>query len=242
MTCRPPMWSVLENVHLHLKWVYILFLITCPQIRIQSNCSIISSKTSAAFLNFCLDNLSIVISGNIEFTHSYYITVVVQLLSCVKLFGTLWSAARQAFLSFTISQSLLKLMSIESVLPSNQFILCCPLLLLPSIFPSIRVFTNELALLIGWPKYWGFKCSISPSSKYLWWISFRIFDLLADQGTLKTLLSQHISKASIFSAPPFSWSNSHNHTWLLEKPYLWLYGPLLAKWCLCFLICCLGLA
>ena len=110
-----------------------------------------------------------------------------------------WTAACQASLSFTISWSLLKLMSIESVMPSNHLILCHPLLLLPSIFPSIRVFSKELALCIRWPKYWSFSFSISPSSDYLGLISFRIdwFDLLAVQGTLKSLLQHHSSKASV---------------------------------------------
>ena len=126
--------------------------------------------------------------------------VVVQSLSCVRLFVTPWTAARQASLSFTVSQSLLKLMSLESVMPSNCFILCHPLLLLPSIFPSIRVFPSESALCIRWPKYWSFSFSISPTNEYSGLISFRIdwFDLLAVQGTLKSLLQHHSSKASIF--------------------------------------------
>ena len=114
----------------------------------------------------------------------------VQPLSCVRLFATPWTAARQASLSFTISRSLLKLISIESVMPSNHLILCCPLLLLPSIFPSIRVFSNESVLRIRWLKYWSFSFNISPSKEYSGLISFRIewFDLLAIQGTLKSLL------------------------------------------------------
>ena len=120
----------------------------------------------------------------------------VQSLLRVWLFVTPWTAARQASLSITKSQSLRKLMSIESVMPSNHLILCRPLLLLPSIFLGIRVFSNESVLCIRWPEYWGF--SISPSSEYLGLISFRTdwFDLLAVQGTLKSLL-QHSSKASI---------------------------------------------
>ena len=116
--------------------------------------------------------------------------VVVQLLSLVQLFMTPWTAARQASLSFTISQSLLKLMSIESVMPSNHLILCRPLLLLPSILPSIRVFSYESALCIKWPKYQSFSFSISPSNEHSGLISFRIdwFHLLAVQGTLKSLL------------------------------------------------------
>ena len=125
--------------------------------------------------------------------------VVVQLLSCVQLFVTPWTAAHQASLSFTVSRSLLKLMFTESMMPSNHLILCCPLLLLPSIFPTISVFTNELALHIRWPNYWSFSFSVSPSDEYLRLISFRIdcFNLLAVQGTLKSLLQHHSSKASI---------------------------------------------
>ena len=120
----------------------------------------------------------------------------VQLLSRVQLFATPWPAARQAFLSITNSWSLPKLMSIESVMPSNHLILCRPLLLPPSIFPSIRVFSNESALCIRWPKYWSFSFNISPSNEYSGLISFRIdwFDLLAVQGTLKSLLQYHSSK------------------------------------------------
>ena len=109
----------------------------------------------------------------------------------------------QTSLSFTVSQSLLKLMSVESVIPSNHLFLCCPLLLLPSIFPSIRVFSNESALGIRWPRYWSFSFSfsfsISPSNEYLGLISFRIdwFDLLAVQGTLKSLLQHHSSKSKL---------------------------------------------
>ena len=118
----------------------------------------------------------------------------VQLLSCVRLFRTLWSTARQASLSITNSWSLL-----TSVMPSNRLILCCPLLLQPSIFPSIRVFSNESALCIRWPKYWNFSFDTSPSNEYSGMISFRIdwFDLLAVQGTLKSALQHHNSKASI---------------------------------------------
>ena len=123
----------------------------------------------------------------------------VQSLSHDRLFVTLWTAARQTSLSITNSQSLFKLMSIKSVMPSNSLVLCRPLLLLPSIFPSIRVFSNESALCIRWPKYWSFSFSISTSNEYSGLISFRIdwFDLLAVQGTLKSLLQHHNSKASI---------------------------------------------
>ena len=123
-------------------------------------------------------------------TNKNSLLIVVQSLSRVRLFATSWTAAHQASMSFTISWSLLKLMSIESVMPSNHLILCCPLLLLPSIFPSNRVFSHESALCIKWPKYWSFSFSISPSNEYSGLISFRIdwFDLLAVQGTLKSLL------------------------------------------------------
>ena len=133
------------------------------------------------------------------------ITVAVQPFSHVWLFATPWTAACQASLSFTISWSLLKLMSIKLVMPSNHIILCHPLLLLPSIFPSIRVFSNESALCIRCPKYWSFSCSIRPSNEYSGLISFRIdwFDLLAIQGTLKHLLQHHNLKASILQCSAF---------------------------------------
>ena len=123
----------------------------------------------------------------------------VQSLTHVWLFATPWAAAHKASLSITNSSSLLKLISIVLVMPSNHVILCHPLLLLPSIFPSIRVFSKESVLWIRWPKYWSFSFSISPSNEYSGLISFRIdwFDLLAVQGTLKSLLQHHSSKASI---------------------------------------------
>ena len=125
----------------------------------------------------------------------------VQSLSHVQLFATPWTAARQASLSITNSWSLRKPMSITLVMPSNHLILCCPLLLPPSIFHSIRVFSNESALHIRWPKYWSFSFSISPSNENSGLISFRIdrLDLLAVQGTLKNLLQHHSSKASNLS-------------------------------------------
>ena len=131
--------------------------------------------------------------------------IVVQSLSRVLLFATPWTAAHQASLSFAISWSLLKLMCIESVMPSNHLIFCHPLLLVPSIFPSIRVFSNELALGIQWPKYWNFIFSISPSNEYSGLISFRNdwFDLLTVQGTLKSLLQHYNSKASILRSSAF---------------------------------------
>ena len=128
---------------------------------------------------------------------------------------TPWTTAHQASLSITNSWSLFKPMSIESVIPSNHLILCHPLLLLPSIFPSIRVFSNESALRIRWPKYWSFSISISPSNEYSGLISFRMdwLDLLAAQGTLKSLLQHHSSKASIFHHSAF-------FTVQLSHPYM----------------------
>ena len=127
------------------------------------------------------------------------------MLSHVRLFVTPWIAALQASLSITISQSLLKLMSIESVMPSNHLILCRPLLFLPSIFPRIRVFSNESVLCIGWPEYWGFSFSISSSNEYSGLIFFRMdwLDFLALRGTLKSLLQRHSSKASILRPSAF---------------------------------------
>ena len=129
--------------------------------------------------------------------HGFKGVVVVHSLSHVQLFVIPWTAACQASLSFIISQSLLKFTSIESVMPSNHLILCKPLLLLPSFFPSIRVFSSESVFHISWPKYWSF--SISPSNEYSGLISCRIdwFDILAVQGTLRSLLQHHSSKASI---------------------------------------------
>ena len=128
-----------------------------------------------------------------------------QSLSRVQLYETSLTAACQASLSITNFQNLLKLMSIESVMPSNHLMLCCPLLLPPSIFPSIRVFSNESAVHIRWSKYWSFRFSISPSNKYSALISFRIdwFDLLAVQGTLRSLLQHHSSKASVLLCSAF---------------------------------------
>ena len=126
-------------------------------------------------------------------------------LSHVLLFATPWNAACQACLSITNSRSLLKLMSIQSVMPSNHLIFCHPLLLLPSIFPSIRVFYKESVLHIRWPKYWSFSFSISPSNEYSGLISFRIdwLDLLTSQGTFKSLLHHHSSKVSILWCSAF---------------------------------------
>ena len=141
--------------------------------------------------------------------------MVVHLLSCVLLFVTPWTASHQASLSTTNSWSLLKLMSIRLVMPSNHLIFCHPLLFLPSIFPSIRVFSKELVLCIRWPKYWSFCFSISPFNEYSGLISFRTdwLDLLAVQGTLKSLLQHHSSKASILRHSAF-------FIVLLSHPYM----------------------
>ena len=155
----------------------------------------------------------------------------VQSLSRVWLFATLWIAARQASLSITNSQSSLKLLSIESVMPSSHLILCRPLLLLPPILPSIRVFSNESTLRMGWPKYWSFSFSIIPSKEHpglmflegIGWIS------LQSKGLSRVFSNTTVQKHQFFGAQLSSQSNSHIHTWPLEKPQSWLDGPLLAK-------------
>ena len=142
---------------------------------------------------------------NINVSNEHAYLKFTQSLSRVQLFATPWTAACEASLSITNSQSPPKPMSIESVMPSNHLILCHPLLLLPSIFSSIRVFSNESALPIRWPKYWSFNFNISPSNEYSGLISFRMdwLDLLTVQGTLKGLLQHHSSKASILLCSAF---------------------------------------
>ena len=154
----------------------------------------------------------------------------VQSLSHIRLFVTPWTAARQASLYIINSRSLPKLMSIESVMPFNHLILCRPLLFLPSIIPSIKVFSNESALIIRWPKHWSFSFNISPSNEHPGLIFFRLdwLDLFAGQGTLNSLLQHHSSKVSILWHSAL-WSNSHTYTWLSEKPLLWLHRPLLVR-------------
>ena len=156
-------------------------------------------------------------SESSSYNHS---VVVVQWLSCVWLFATPWTAACQAFLSFTISSSSLKLMSTESLMPSNHLIICCPLLLLPSVFPSIRLFSNESVLHIRWTKYWSFSFSISlPMTIQDWfllgltgWIS------LQSKGLSRVFSNTTVQKHQLFGTQPSLWSNSHIHTRLLEKP------------------------
>ena len=140
--------------------------------------------------------------------------------SCVWLFATPWTAAHQATLSITISWTLLKLMSTESVMPSNHLILCRPLLLLSSIFPSIRDFSNKSAFHTRWPKYWSFSFSISPSNEHPGLISFRWtgWISLQSRGLSRVFSNTTVQKHQFFSAQLSSESNSHIHTWLLEKP------------------------
>ena len=141
--------------------------------------------------------------------------VAIQLLSCVWLFVTTWTTARQASLSFTIFWSLLNLMSIESMMPSNYLTLCHSLLLLPSIFPIIRVFSNKSALLIRWPKYWSFSFSISIQGWFP--LGWTVLIFLQSKG-LSRVFRTTVQKHWFFGSQPSLWSNSHIHTWLLEKP------------------------
>jgi len=149
-----------------------------------------------------------------QFYFFIFVAAVVQSLSPVCLCAIPQTAARQVFLSFTISRSLLKLMSIESLMPCNHLILCCPLLLLPSIFPSIRVFSDESVHRIGWPKYWSFSFSVSPFNEYSGLIFFRIdwSDLLAVQKLSGVFSNTTVQKHQFFGAQSSSWSNSHIHT------------------------------
>ena len=190
--------------------------------KIMSDCSII-------FMSFGVNQYSNSWSGWLSWNESFtsqkteYLFSSVQSLSRVWLFATPWGMpreARQASLSITNSQSSLRLTSIESVMPSSHLILCRPLLLLPPVPPSIRVFPNESTLHMRWPKDWSFSFSIIPSKEIPGLISFRMdwLDLLEVQGTLKSLLQHHSSKASILGVQPSSQSNSHIHTWPQEKP------------------------
>ena len=167
-------------------------------------------------------------------TNKYF--VVFQLLSHLQFFVTPWIATWKASLSFTISWSLLKLMSSESMMPSNHLILCRPLFLLPSIFPSIRVFSNESTLHIILPKYWCFSFSISPSNEYSGLISFSIdcFDLLAVQRTLKSPLQYHSLKASVLRHSAFSMVQLSHLCMTPRKTTALTIQTFLAKWCLCF--------
>ena len=157
-----------------------------------------------------------------HFLYHFLLPITVQLSSIAQLclpLWTPWTAALPASLSITNSWSLLKLMSIESVMPSSPLILCRPLLLLPSVLPSIRVFVSESALHIRWPKYWSFSFSVSPSNEHSVLISFRIdwFDLLAVQGLLRVFSNITVQKHQFFGTQLSLWSNFHIHTWPLEK-------------------------
>ena len=162
---------------------------------------------------------------------SYHQFSSIQSLSCVQLFATPWIAARQASLSITNSWSSLRLTSIESVMPSSLLILYHPLLLLSPIPPSIRVFSNESTLLMRWPKYWSFSFSILPSKEIPGLISFRVdwLDLLAVQGTLKSLVQHHSSKALILLRSAFFTVQLSHPYMTTGKTIAWLNGPLLAK-------------
>ena len=165
----------------------------------------------------------------------------VQSLSCVRLFATPWTTACQASLSITNSRSPLKPMSIELVMPSNHLILHCPLLLLPSIFLSIRVFSNESALCIRWPKYWSFSFNISPSNEHPGLISFRRdwLDLLAVQGTLKSLLQHHSSKASSLWCSAF-FIVQLSHPYMTTGKTIALTRRTFVDKVMSLLLCCLG--
>ena len=187
---------------------------------------------------------AVTICNDFGCSYNFLINTVVQLLSCVRFFVTPWTAAHQASLSITNSQSSLKLTSVESVVPSNHLILCRPLLLWPSICPRIRVFSNESVLPFRWPKYWSFSFSIRPSNEYLGPISFRIdwFDLLAVQATLKSLLQHHSSKASILQCSAFfivQLSHPYMTTGKTIALIIWIFvGKVMSL----LFICCIGLS
>ena len=166
--------------------------------------------------------------------------LVVQLLSPVRLFVTPWTVACQASLSFTISQSLLKLMPIEPVISSNHLFLCCPLLLLPSIFPSIRVFSNESVLHIRWPKHWTSASATVLPVNIQGWFPLGLTGLIYLQS--KSLLQDHNLKASILWCSAFFMVQVSHQYMTAEKTIPLTIQTFVAKWCLCFLICCLGLS
>ena len=183
-------------------------------------------------------------SNSKRYIHPMFIAVVVQSQSHVWLSATPWTAAFQDSLSFTISLSLFKLMSIETVMSPNHLIFCLLLLVLPSVFPSIRVFSNESVLHIRWSKYWSFSFSISPSNEYSWLISFRIdwFDLPAAQGTLKTLLQHDSWKASILQWSAFLMVQLSHPYRTTGKTIALTTWNFVSKVMFLILICCLGLS
>ena len=199
--------------------------LTCRDVFKMFPCCRILSKSSFPWMkgelsgihldpeSFLILNKTFLYSNHVSFSS-------VQLLSHVRLFATPWTAACQASPSITNSWSPPKSMSIESMMPSHHLILCHPLLLLPSIPPSIRVFSSESGLCIRWPKYWSFSFNVSPSNEHPGLVSFRMdwLDLLAVQGTRKSPLSTTVQKHQFFGTQLSSQSNSHIHTWPLEKP------------------------
>ena len=216
--------KILEN---QIQW-YIKRTIHCDQVGLLPGCKDSSMSINVIyFINKRKDKNHMIISINTEKTfdkiqHLFMIkkttiklvfVFVVKLLSHVWLFATPWTAARQASLSITSPWTLLKLMSIKSVMLFNHLILCHPLLLLPSIFPSIRVFSNKSVLHIRWPKYWSFSFSICPSSEYSGLIYFRI-----DWLDLQVFSNTTVQKHQLFGTQLSLWLNSHIHAWLLEKP------------------------
>ena len=174
----------------------------------------------------------------------YKKVVVLQPLSPVQFFATPWTAAHQASLSHTISRSMLKFMSIELVMPSIHLILCHPLLLLPSIFPSIRSFPMSQFFASGGQSIGASALTSVLPVNLRGWFPLGLTGLISllSKGFSRVFSSTIVWKHQFFSAQPSLWSNSHIHTWLPEKPYLCLYRPLSVKWDLCFLICCLGLS
>ena len=184
------------------------------------NAKWITTNKKETSLNQDIESIFIFISSTFLLRISLFKRIIssVQLLSCVRLSATPWITARQASLSITNSRSSLRLMSIESVMPSSHLSLCRPLLLLPPIPPSIRVFSNESTLRMRWLKYWSFNFSIIPSKEIPGLISFRMdwLDLLAVQVTLKSLLNTTVQKHQFFGAQPSSQSNSHIHMWPQE--------------------------
>ena len=243
----------LKRIHKKLiKWITCRAcaktLQSCLTLCDPMDCSLSGSPVHGIFQAWILEWVAISFSRGSsqpkDRTGVSYISYIqfssVQSLSHVRLFATPWTAAHQASLSITNSQSLLKLMSIESVMPSNHLILCRPLLP-PSIFPSIRVVSNESVLHIRWPQYWSFSFSISPSHEYLRLISFRIdrLDLLAIQGTLKSLLQHHSSKTSTLRHSAF-FTIQLSHPYMTTGKTIALTGRTFVDKVICLCICCLG--
>ena len=190
------MWHVYFYVFIHPTYSFYHYMNIFAK-----NSGITEKHKNLIILHLSIKGRALQIFRYPNYSYIYY-HMLVQSLSCVRLFATPWTIAYQASLSITNSWSLLKLISIESVMPSNHLILGCPVLLLPWIIPCIRVFSNESVLCIRWPKYWSFSFNISPSDEYSGLISFRMdwLALLAVQGTLKSLLQHHSSKHQFFSA------------------------------------------